>query len=123
VWGGFFSNCPRLTKVNGETKILSRTRGSQPVRKEESSKISAMPQNVLIIGATGVIGSSITAAIVNEKSKFGRIRILTSEKTVGEKVQEIAALRDNGVEIKTGSLESEADVKAAYEGMLPSRGL
>jgi aspartate-semialdehyde dehydrogenase len=82
-----------------------------------------MPQNVLIIGATGVIGSSIAAAIVNEKSKFGRIRILTSETTVGEKVQEIAALKDNGVEIKTGSLDSEADVKAAYEGMLPSRGV
>ena len=80
-----------------------------------------MPQNVLIIGATGVIGSSITAAIVNEKSKFGRIRILTSERTVGEKAQEIAALKDNGVEIKTGSLDSEADVKAAYEGILPSR--
>jgi aspartate-semialdehyde dehydrogenase len=82
-----------------------------------------MSQNVLIIGATGVIGSYITAAIVNEKSKFGRIRILTSEKTVGEKVEEIAALKSNGVEIQTGSLDSEADVKSAYEGTLPSRRL
>lgn len=75
-----------------------------------------MSQNVLIIGATGLIGSHITTAIVSEKPKFGKITILTSPKTASEKVQEIAALKSNGVEIKTGDLDSEIDVKAAYEG-------
>ena len=75
-----------------------------------------MPQNVLIVGATGVIGRYITAAIVNAKSSFGRISILTSPKTAVEKVEEVAALKSNGVQVKTGSLDEEADVKAAYSG-------
>jgi uncharacterized protein YbjT (DUF2867 family) len=77
-----------------------------------------MPQNVLIIGATGIIGRYITAAIINTKSSFGRISILTSPKTVLEKVDEIAALKRNAVQIFPGSLDDEADVKAAYDGKL-----
>ena len=75
-----------------------------------------MPQNVLIIGATGIIGRYITAAIVSAKSNFGRISILTSPKTIAEKVEEIATLESNGVQIKSGSLDDEANVKAAYDG-------
>jgi hypothetical protein len=81
-----------------------------------SSEMSTMPQNVLIIGATGVIGQYITAAIVSAKSSFGRISILTSPKTIAEKVEEIATLESNGVQIKSGSLDDEASVKAAYNG-------
>lgn len=81
-----------------------------------------MPQNVLIIGATGAIGRYITAAIVHAKSSFGRISILTSPKTAAEKVDEIAALESNGVQIKTGSLDDEANVKAAYSGKLLWQG-
>ena len=75
-----------------------------------------MSQNVLIVGATGAIGRYITAAIVNAKSSFGRISILTSPKTTTEKVEEVTALKSNGVQVKTGSLDDEADVKAAYSG-------
>lgn len=77
-----------------------------------------MPQNVLIIGATGIIGRYITASIVNAKSSFGRISILTSPKTVAEKVEEISALKSRGVEIKSGSLDEETNVKDAYKGRL-----
>jgi len=76
----------------------------------------AQPQNILIIGATGTIGTYITRAIVDAKSNFGRIAVLTSEKTFIEKVQDIVALEEWGVEIFTGRLEKENEVKKAYEG-------
>ncbi|OQU98483.1 hypothetical protein CLAIMM_04267 isoform 1 [Cladophialophora immunda] len=75
-------------------------------------------RNILIIGSTGVIGTYITRAIVDARENFDRICVLTSEKTLVEKVQDIAALEAWGVEIFTGRLESESAVKRAYEGML-----
>ena len=79
-------------------------------------------KNILIIGSTGVIGTYITRAIVDARDNFERICVLTSEKTLVEKVQDIAALEAWGVEIFTGRLESETAVKRAYEGMLHIAG-
>ena len=73
-------------------------------------------KNILIIGATGVIGTYITRAIVDAKQHFGRICVLTSEKTVIEKVQDICALESWGVEVFVGRLEDEKRVKEAYKG-------
>ena len=98
-----------------QKNVLDFDCGPQSIAETNRSPKPTMPQNVLIIGGTGVIGKFITAEIVKAKSNFGRIVILTSPKTVEEKVQEIAALKENGVVIKTGSLDDEADVKAAYE--------
>lgn len=75
-------------------------------------------RNILIIGSTGVIGTYITRAIVDARDNFERICVLTSEKTLVGKVQDIAALEAWGVEIFTGRLESERAIKRAYEGML-----
>lgn len=72
--------------------------------------------NILIIGATGVIGTYITRAIVDANQHFGRICVLTSEKTVIEKVQDICALESWGVEVFVGRLEDEKRVKEAYKG-------
>ncbi|KEF56233.1 uncharacterized protein A1O9_07814 [Exophiala aquamarina CBS 119918] len=74
-------------------------------------------KNILIIGSTGTIGTYITRAIVDQREHFERICILTSEKTLVQKVQDIAALEAWGVEIFTGRLESESAVKRAYEGI------
>ncbi|KIW95064.1 uncharacterized protein Z519_03646 [Cladophialophora bantiana CBS 173.52] len=74
-------------------------------------------RSILIIGSTGVIGTYITRAIVDARENFERICVLTSEKTLVEKVQDIAALEAWGVEIFTGRLESESAVKRAYEGI------
>lgn len=73
-------------------------------------------RNILLIGSTGVIGTYITRAIVDARENFERICVLTSEKTLMGKVQDIAALEAWGVEIFTGRLESESAVKRAYEG-------
>ncbi|EXJ85945.1 hypothetical protein A1O1_06314 [Capronia coronata CBS 617.96] len=74
-------------------------------------------RNILIIGATGVVGTYIIRAIVDARENFGRICVFTSEKTLVEKVQDIAALEAWGVEIFTGRMESERSVKSAYEGI------
>ncbi|EXJ85034.1 hypothetical protein A1O3_05709 [Capronia epimyces CBS 606.96] len=74
-------------------------------------------RNILIIGSTGVIGTYITRAIVDARENFERICVLTTEKTLVEKVQDIAALEAWGVEIFTARLESERAVKRAYEGI------
>jgi nucleoside-diphosphate-sugar epimerase len=79
---------------------------------------AAKTKNILIIGSTGTIGTYITRAIVEARENFERICILTSEKTLMQKVQDIAALEAWGLEIFTGRLESESAVKRAYEGML-----
>ncbi|ETI21947.1 hypothetical protein G647_06017 [Cladophialophora carrionii CBS 160.54] len=79
---------------------------------------SAQPtRNILIIGATGVIGTYITRAILDARDNFDRICVLTSQKTLVQKVQDIAALDAWGVEIFTGRLEKESAVKRAYEGI------
>ena len=73
-------------------------------------------QNVLIIGATGVIGTYITEAIITHSSEFGRVAVLTSKRTVSEKIREIAALESWGVDVFVGALDDEETVKDAYRG-------
>lgn len=76
------------------------------------------PHNILILGATGTIGTYITRAIVdaNSQGHFGRISIYTSEKTIVEKVQDICALESWGVKISIGSLDDERRFKNACQG-------
>ena len=73
-------------------------------------------KNILILGATGVVGTYITRAVVDSKHLFNRICVLTSEKTIIEKVQDICALESWGVEIFVCRLENEKKVKEAYKG-------
>ena len=75
-----------------------------------------MPLNILIIGATGVIGAPITKEILNAKFSFGRIAVLTSSATVTNKASQIDSLKSQGAEILTGDLSNEQDVKRAYNG-------
>lgn len=76
------------------------------------------PNNILVLGATGTIGTYITRAIVdaNSQGHFGRISIYTSERTIVEKVQDICALESWGVEIHVGGLDDEMRFKNACQG-------
>ncbi len=76
-----------------------------------------MPQSLLIIGATGVIGKYITEEIIKAKSCFGRIAILTSENTIQKKTSKIDELRRSGAEVLVGDITKEEDVKRAYHGL------
>lgn len=77
------------------------------------------PHNIMILGATGTIGTYITRAIVdaNSQGHFGQISIYTSERTIVEKVQDICALESMGVEIFVGSLDDERRFKDACRGV------
>ena len=73
-----------------------------------------MPQNILIIGSTGLIGRPITQAIIEVKNHFSRLAIFTSPSTVEDKSGQINWLRSKGVEILVGDIQNESDVKKAY---------
>ncbi|KAL3431508.1 hypothetical protein BDV09DRAFT_176176 [Aspergillus tetrazonus] len=72
--------------------------------------------NLLIFGATGAIGSYITAAITDARDEFGRIGIFTSQSTLTNKTKEIDALREKGVDILVGDVTSKDEVLKAFDG-------
>ncbi|KAK5118649.1 hypothetical protein LTR85_008114 [Meristemomyces frigidus] len=78
--------------------------------------MAASTKNILIFGATGLIGEHITKAILDKKENFGRIGIFTSETTLKTKPEQIGHLESQGVEIITGDITSEDAVKDAYNG-------
>ena len=82
--------------------------------------MTPLPKKVLVFGATGVIGKYIVGALVENKESFGQIGIFTSPATVQNKSDEIEKLKEQGVKVVVGNLESEDDVKKAYEGMYMS---
>lgn len=94
---------------------------NQPT-KPAANKIDTMPpQNVLLFGATGQIGSFILDAILSARAQFNRIAIFTSAHTAETKASALKNLKQQNVEIIVGDVEDESAVKAAYEGMHPSR--
>lgn len=78
--------------------------------------MAATTKNILIFGATGLIGEHITKAILNKKDSFGRLGIFTSQNTASTKSEQIDHLKSHGVEIITGDLTSADAVKEAYKG-------
>lgn len=72
-------------------------------------------KNILIIGATGVIGKHITREIV-DSNKFESIAIFTSPNSAETKKAELDALKAKGVKVIVGDVKNEQDMKAAYEG-------
>jgi len=78
--------------------------------------MAAVPQRILLFGATGVIGKDILQALVSSKSEFAKIGIFTSLSTAENKKHEIDALKAKDVEVVVGDVNSEADIARAYEG-------
>jgi uncharacterized protein YbjT (DUF2867 family) len=73
-------------------------------------------KKLLIFGATGLIGSRITAEIVRRKANFDKIGIFTSKGTSESKATELSKLIDQGVEVIIGDVTNANDVTQAYEG-------
>lgn len=88
---------------------------TSPLTPSFSRPTTRPPTNILIIGATGTIGTYITRAIINARPHFGRICIYTSAKTIHEKVRHIAALETCGLEIHAGELSDEKAFKEAIK--------
>ena len=73
------------------------------------------PKNILLIGATGAIGKHILNSIVASKSHFQRIAIFTSTNTLNTKADLINSVKSQGIDVITGDITKEADVKSAYK--------
>jgi nucleoside-diphosphate-sugar epimerase len=78
---------------------------------------SDTPKKVLVFGATGVIGKYIIQEVVNARSSFDKIGLFTSPETAKNKPDEINRWEEKGVDINVGDVNSEEDVKKAYEGI------
>lgn len=76
-----------------------------------------VPKKLLVIGASGLVGSRITNAIVQSKKSFDRIAVFTSPNTVKTKPDFIANLKKEGVDIIEGDVTKSEDIKRAYEGI------
>lgn len=76
----------------------------------------ASQSNILLIGGTGVIGKFLTAALLDAKSHFGRIALFTSPSTVESKQTLLKPWQELGLEVITGDVNRDEDVKNAYEG-------
>jgi nucleoside-diphosphate-sugar epimerase len=79
--------------------------------------MAASPKDILVFGATGLIGSYIISELIAAKQSFGRLAIFTSEDTVQRKSTEIAALKEKGVDVIVGDITNAADIQRAYQGI------
>jgi hypothetical protein len=78
--------------------------------------MSFNPSNILVLGATGVVGQFIIANIISAKADFGRIAIFTSPSTYKNKAAEIQTLEGSGLEIIVGDVSNDADIINAFKG-------
>ena len=78
--------------------------------------MASRTHNILIFGATGLIGEHITNSIIKNKSDFGKIAVFTSPNTVSTKREKIDELKAKGLEIIAGDTKSAEDVSKAYDG-------
>ncbi|KAE9968719.1 hypothetical protein BLS_005680 [Venturia inaequalis] len=77
--------------------------------------MAASSTNILVFGATGLIGKYITEALIKEKSSFGTLGIFTSQSTLDSKAPYIQYLRSNNVQIHVGDVSNEKDILEAYK--------
>ena len=77
----------------------------------------AAAKNVLLFGATGLIGTHILEAVINAGSRFDRVGIYTSPGTAESKAAVLDSLRGRGVEVFVGDVGDEEKIKEAYRGM------
>lgn len=103
-----------LLTVHYYQTIQTKTTQPKPVK---SLTMTTPTKNILIFGATGLIGQHIANAILANKDKFDRITIFTSSTTISTKANEIESLKSRGAEIIAGELTSASDVKKAYSGI------
>ena len=89
--------------------------GDSPNSRFQVAIMASNTHNVVIFGATGLIGEYITNAIVQSAS-FGKIAIFTSPNTIQTKSEEVERLKSRGVEIIIGDIASAEDVKKAFNG-------
>ncbi len=73
------------------------------------------PHNILIFGATGLIGKYITSAILASGSSFAIVGIFTSSSSAQRKKVSLASYEQKGATIVIGSLQNPAHIPSAYQ--------
>lgn len=79
--------------------------------------MAAKSNDILIFGGTGVIGKYLTKALLNAKQSFGRIAIFTSASTAQSKASQIEKWKTQGLEVITGDLTNDQEVRKAYKSL------
>jgi uncharacterized protein YbjT (DUF2867 family) len=74
-------------------------------------------ENLLLLGATGYIGTYILEQIIIAKESFGRIAIFTSPATAQNKAELLEKLKSQGVEIIIGDTSNTSDLLNAFAGV------
>jgi hypothetical protein len=74
-------------------------------------------ENILLIGATGYIGTYILEQIIKAKESFGRIAIFTSPNTAQNKAGLLEKLKQQGVEVIIGDTGNDEELLKAFEGI------
>jgi nucleoside-diphosphate-sugar epimerase len=77
---------------------------------------SPNPSKILLFGATGVIGKYILEQLIEAKPAFERVGIFTSPGTAETKKEDLEKLKEKGVKVVIGDVNSDSDVKKAFEG-------
>ncbi|KAM7194224.1 hypothetical protein V8F33_007370 [Rhypophila sp. PSN 637] len=78
---------------------------------------SFSPKKILIFGGTGTIGKYITTSLLRAKPAFDQVILFTSPNGAATKKDLLSKWEKDGLSIIVGNLESEADVRAAYQGV------
>ncbi|KAJ3036267.1 hypothetical protein HDV00_002923 [Rhizophlyctis rosea] len=73
-------------------------------------------EKILIIGATGTIGTHILAALKASINSFKRLAIVTSQSTFESKAELIKDLQADGVEVIVGDISDPHSLKKHFEG-------
>jgi nucleoside-diphosphate-sugar epimerase len=79
--------------------------------------MASPPKNILVIGATGVIGRFLIGELIASKQSFGRLAIATSQNTIERKSAGINTLKGQGVEVIVADITNTGDIQRAYEGI------
>lgn len=74
-------------------------------------------ENLLLLGATGYIGSYILEQILAAKSNFGKISIFTSPSTATNKPAELEKLKSQGVSVIIGDTSNASELLRAFDGI------
>lgn len=75
-------------------------------------------KNVLLLGASGRVGSAIQTALLANKSRFSKLGVATSAASYGnpEKQAVWTMLKDQGVEVIALDLTDKAAMVEAFKG-------
>ena len=75
-----------------------------------------MSHNILVFGATGVIGKYLIQALLDSKDSFGTITAVTYPDSYEAKKDAFQKLKDQGAQIAAINIDDEDAIRKLYKG-------